>query len=194
MIFWYKVRRWFRHYALTLGLILLVFGAGFSLIFFGGTFFTGFAARDAPPPLLTNQFLEDPYDLSDYTSVTVEAYADGILMKEGCKGLWIAMPYEKTFAIKRAMVGVLDVRPTQHDLMYDIFTNYNINLTYARIERMQHDFYYATLLLEEKNKILQLDSRPSDALALAAKMHAPVYVSTKLLQQQGRDLCNDKQA
>ena len=122
----------------------------------------------------------------------MEVFADGILFKDACRGLWIAMPYEKTFSIKRGAVGVLDIRPTQHDLMYVIFNQYAINMTYARIERIEHDFFYATILLETNKKLLQVDTRPSDALALAARFGAPVYVSTTLLRQQGRTICDDQ--
>lgn len=122
----------------------------------------------------------------------MEVFADGVLFKDKCTGVWIAMPYEKTFSIKRGAVGVLDIRPTQHDLMYDIFKQYAINMTYARIERVEHDFYYATMLLETDEKLLQVDTRPSDALALAARFGAPVYMSDKLLRQKGVQVCRDQ--
>ena len=190
MMFWYRARRWLRRKKLAAILILLLFGAGFSLVYFGAPLLSGFAVKENILPA-ERLLLADPYDLTDYTEVIVDVFSDGVLFKYECRGLWIAMPYEKSFAIKRNMAGVFDIRPTQHDLLYDVITNYDINMSYARIERMQNNFFYATVLLEHEEKLLQLDSRPSDALALAARFKAPVYVSTKLLQQQGRDICRD---
>ncbi len=188
---WFRLRWWWKKHWLGSLLLALVFVAGFNLMYFGSQALTGWAARDSLPLQKTTVFLGDPYDLSDYTRVQVEVFTGGVLFKHDCQGFWIAMPYEKTFSIKRGSVGVLDIRPTQHDLMHDIFAAYTINMTYARIERVEHDFYYATVLLENEEKILRLDTRPSDALALASRFGAPLYISTKLLRQQGRNLCNN---
>ncbi|GEM_PF-1718986 len=193
MILWYRVRRRLWTLLVPTLLILLVFAAGFSLVYYGKSVLTGLAITKIPssPQKTAVPLLGDPFALDDYVPVEVEVFADGILLRgPDCKGFWIAMPYEKTFSIKRGEQGVFDIRPTQHDLMYDILTNYNITMDYARIERMEYDFYYATVLLETDEKILQLDTRPSDALALAKRMHAPVYISTKLLRQQGKTICN----
>ncbi len=194
MILGYRLRRRLRTLLLPVLMILLVFAAGFSLVYYGNDILTGFAittptVQKVAPPLLGN-----PFALEDYVPVEAEVFAEGILLRgPDCKGLWIAMPYEKTFSIKRGEQGVFDIRPTQHDLMYDILTNYNITMDYARIERVEYDFYYATVLLETEDKILQLDTRPSDALALAKRMHAPVYIAKKLLRQQGKTICNEQQ-
>ena len=191
MMFWYKARRLGRRYGLTIFFVLLSFVGGFSLVYFGSQALSGFSVRE-PEPVAERNILGDPYDLDEYTAVDIQLFGDGVLFKHDCQGIWIAMPYEKTFSIRRGEVGTYDIRPTQHDLMYDILTSYAINMTYARLERMQHDFFYATVLLEKDDKILQLDTRPSDALALATRLKAPVYVSTALLRQQGRDICNDQ--
>ena len=190
MMFWWQVGLWWRsHWGKAL-LSLLVFLAGFTTIYFFQDSLTGFFVREpASPPTTAALSLGDPFDLESYTEVEVDVLAEGVLFKKECTGIWLAMPYEKTYAIKRGEVGVFDIRPTQHDLLFDILTNYKITMHYARIERIQHDFFYATVLLEDRDKLLQLDTRPSDALALAKRLKAPVYVSSKLLQQQGRDLC-----
>lgn len=191
MMLGYNIRRFFRERGWLLFFICLVFAGGFSLVYWGSEL-TGFTFYDSEQPTSDPDrvLLADPFDLSEYTPVIVETYAEGVLFKQDCAGFWIAMPYEKTFSIKRGEVGAFDIRPTQHDLLYDILTSYNVTMHYARIERLEHNFYYATVLLEDNGKILQLDTRPSDALGLATRLKAPVYVSTKLLRQQGRDICN----
>ncbi len=193
MMFWWKAGFWWRAHWGKVLLSALVFLAGFAAVLFFQGNITGLLSKEtASPPIDTALFLGDPFDLQEYTQVEVEVLAEGVLFRHECTGIWLAMPYEKTFSIRRGEAGVFDIRPTQHDLMYDILTNYNIKMHYARIERIQHDFFYATVLLEDQDKLLQLDTRPSDALALATRLQAPVYVATKLLKQQGRDICDSK--
>ncbi|MBS3144945.1 bifunctional nuclease family protein [Candidatus Woesearchaeota archaeon] len=195
MIFWWQVGLWWRSHWGKVLLSVFLFVAGFSAIYFFQDSLTGLFVR-TPTDSLTTPLLSlgDPFDLTDYTQVEVDVLAEGVLFKKDCKGIWLAMPYEKTYSIKRGEVGAFDVRPTQHDILFDILTNYKITMHYARIERIQHDFFYATVLLEDNDKLLQLDTRPSDALALAKRLKVPVYMSSKLLQQQGRDICNDQRA
>lgn len=190
MIFSYRVRWFFRRRGLPALLLLAAFLGGFALVYFGADALEGWIVFDAEEKGQEQRFLDDPHDLSAYTRVDVAVYGDGILFRDGCQGLWIAMPYEKVFSIKRGEERKLDIRPTQHDLMQDIFTVYNITMSYARIERVEHDFFYATVLLDDGGTLLQLDTRPSDALALATRFQAPVYVHTPLLRQQGRDICD----
>jgi len=190
MMLSYRLRWFFRKRGMFFLLLLFAFLGGFFLVYFGSGALEGWVVTDAGTKETVQQpFFDDPYDLSAYTGVKVEVYGDGVLFRDDCKGLWIAMPYEKTFAIKRGEEGKLDIRPTQHDLMRDIFSVYNITMRYARLERMEHDLFYATVLLDHGGTLLHLDTRPSDALALATRFKAPVYVSTRLLRQQGRDIC-----
>lgn len=192
MMISYRIRMWTRTHGRSALLIFLVFILGFSLVYFGNIALTGWSVHSSATgqKFIPEHYLGDPRDLTAYTLIEVEVFDVGVLFRSGCTGVWMSMPYEKTFSIKRGEVGVFDIRPTQHDLMYDILTTYAINMTYARIERIQNDFYYATVLLENDDKILELDTRPSDALALATRFKAPVYIATSLLRQQGRDVCD----
>ena len=186
----YRVRGFFRRRGLPLLFVLAAFLGGFALVYFGAAALEGWAIYEAEDKEQGQRFLDDPSDLSTYTRVDLVVYGDGVLFRDGCQGLWLAMPYEKAFSIKRGEERKLDIRPTQHDLMQDIFTVYNITMSYARIERVEHGFFYATVLLDDGGTLLQLDTRPSDALALATRFRAPVYVYTPLLRQQGRNLCD----
>lgn len=192
MMLSYRLRRFLRERGLFFLLLLVAFAGGFALVYFGSGALEGWVVADTQEKNVQDQrkFLDDPYDVSEYTAVQVQVYGDGVLFRDDCLGLWIAMPYEKTFAIQRGKEGKLDIRPTQHDLLQDLFSVYNITMHYARIERMEHDLFYATVLLDNGGTLLQLDTRPSDALALATRFKAPIYVYTQLLRQQGRDVCD----
>ena len=54
---------------------------------------------------------------------------------------------------------------------------------------MKNNFYYADVYLEKEGDLLHLDSRPSDALALAARFDAPVYVHESVFKRQRINIC-----
>jgi S1-C subfamily serine protease len=57
----------------------------------------------------------------------------------------------------------------------------NVKISRVIITDMQDDTFYATILLRQGNKTLTIDARPSDAIALALHVHAPVFATKKLL-------------
>ncbi|MFQ5721122.1 MAG: bifunctional nuclease family protein [Candidatus Aminicenantales bacterium] len=80
-------------------------------------------------------------------------------------------------------------RPTPHDLIKEILENWGINATMAKIERMEAGTYYATLVLEQDNRTLLLDTRPSDSIATAIRFGAPIYINEDMLKEHGREIC-----
>ena len=79
------------------------------------------------------------------------------------------------------MEGVSTPRPLTHVLLHNILTDLNVKIARIIITDMQENTFYATLLLRQGNKTLTIDARPSDAIALALHVHAPVFVTKKLL-------------
>lgn len=76
-------------------------------------------------------------------------------------------------------------RPLTHDLMKNIIKTFNIKLNEVIIHDFQEGTYYAMLILEKDNKIYQVDSRPSDAVALALRFNCPIYTTPKILDETG---------
>jgi bifunctional DNase/RNase len=78
-------------------------------------------------------------------------------------------------------------RPLTHDLMNSIFTGFNINLDRVIITDLKNSTYFARLILHQENelgrKIVEIDARPSDCLALACAQKKPIYVATTLFEQ-----------
>ncbi|HNQ87339.1 MAG TPA: DUF151 domain-containing protein [Verrucomicrobiota bacterium] len=75
-------------------------------------------------------------------------------------------------------------RPLTHDLMNHIFSGFGITVERVVITELKNSTYYARLILQQQNelgrKIVELDARPSDCLALATAQKRPVYVTRKL--------------
>jgi bifunctional DNase/RNase len=78
-------------------------------------------------------------------------------------------------------------RPLTHDLMNNVFKGFNITIERIIITELKNATYYARLILQQENelgrKIVEIDARPSDCLALATAQKRPIYVSSALFEQ-----------
>jgi hypothetical protein len=88
-------------------------------------------------------------------------------------------------AINVVLSGQKPARPLTHDLFGQMLTAFGATVTRAVIVRMEHEVYYARLIVEAANeimerKIVELDARPSDCIALCARSGAPVFVVREL--------------
>lgn len=74
-------------------------------------------------------------------------------------------------------------RPTTHDLMLDALTNLDARIDHVFIYDMQEGTFFARLYLHQHDRLIELDSRPSDAIALALRQDAPVYIDETVLEK-----------
>src|SRR5258706_3062211 len=78
-------------------------------------------------------------------------------------------------------------RPLTHDLIASIFKGFSITVERVVITELKNSTYYARLILQQQNelgrKIVEIDARPSDCLALATAQKRPLYVSAPLFNQ-----------
>jgi bifunctional DNase/RNase len=78
-------------------------------------------------------------------------------------------------------------RPLTHDLIVNIFKGFSVTVERVVITELKSSTYFARLILQMKNelgrKIVEIDARPSDCLALATSQKKPIYVTTQLFQQ-----------
>lgn len=88
-------------------------------------------------------------------------------------------------SINASLSGQLPPRPLTHDLYLLTLEAFGAKVARTVIVRMENEVYYARLILEAENeimerKIIELDARPSDCLAISVRCGAPVYVIRKL--------------
>jgi hypothetical protein len=78
-------------------------------------------------------------------------------------------------------------RPLTHDLMQSIFKGFSISVERIVITELRNSTYYARLTLQQQNevarKLVEIDARPSDCLALAVAQKRPIYVTQSLFEQ-----------
>jgi len=95
-------------------------------------------------------------------------------------------PAEAT-GIAVPLQGVTPPRPLTHDLFLTLFGRLKVSLTRVVITDLRNDIYYATVHLSGGGGELTLDSRPSDAIALAIRAKAPVLIEDRVFDKGGRD-------
>ena len=78
-------------------------------------------------------------------------------------------------------------RPLTHDLIARVFEGFNISVERVVITELKNSTYYARLILQQQNelgrKIVEIDARPSDCIAIATAQKKPIYVSSSLFEQ-----------
>jgi bifunctional DNase/RNase len=91
--------------------------------------------------------------------------------------------------IKNGMENSRYFRPNTHDLMQDELEMFEIKVLMVKIESFHEGTYYSKLILQQNNKILNLDSRPSDAISIAVRFGSPIYIKDDLMKQFGKNIC-----
>ena len=78
-------------------------------------------------------------------------------------------------------------RPLTHDLIGNIFNGFGITVERVVISELKNATYYARLILQQENelgrKLVEIDARPSDCIAIAAAQKRPIFVATALFEQ-----------
>lgn len=97
--------------------------------------------------------------------------------------IWIG-PYEAE-SITIALQEIEVARPQTHDLLKNILTSLNARLLRIEVISLKDEVFYGNLVVEVAGRILNIDSRPSDALALAVRAHVPILVSRDVLETAG---------
>ncbi|MBI4021117.1 MAG: bifunctional nuclease family protein [Candidatus Aenigmarchaeota archaeon] len=130
-----------------------------------------------------------PLSLNGYEQVTVSVSPSIIYLTAGCRQLAMITTDFQTFSIQHGLDKTVDVRPTSHDVMADIIDSFGGEVQMVRIDLLDGSTYYSKLVIRDSGRILALDTRPSDGIAVAVRYDAPVYIHESILATQGKDVC-----
>ncbi|HEX6548870.1 MAG TPA: bifunctional nuclease family protein [Candidatus Dormibacteraeota bacterium] len=97
--------------------------------------------------------------------------------------IWIG-PYEAN-AIALKITGQTPERPITHDLMLTALSEYDMVVKRIVVTSLSGEVFYARLHLEQNGRETDIDSRPSDAIALAVRFDCPIFVSREVLDRAG---------
>jgi uncharacterized protein len=94
--------------------------------------------------------------------------------------IWVGI-YEAN-AIALEIEKVTTPRPMTHDLLKNLLTGLDTRVHKIVVSELREDTFFAVIWLEHEGRIISLDSRPSDALALALRVDCPIFVADEVLK------------
>ena len=95
--------------------------------------------------------------------------------------IWVG-PYEAE-AITIALQEVEMSRPLTHDLLKNVFHALNARITRVEVVKLENDTYYGTIVADVDGREVRVDSRSSDAIALAVRAHVPILVHPSVMEK-----------
>jgi bifunctional DNase/RNase len=97
--------------------------------------------------------------------------------------IWVGHP--EAAAILMKLQGAELPRPMTHDLLATVIEGLSASVAAVTVTELRDNTFYAVIKLTTDGRELRLDCRPSDAIALAVRTDAPIYVSEELLSENG---------
>ena len=118
-----------------------------------------------------------------------------VLKEEGTERylpIWIG-PFEAD-AITIGLQALEMSRPLTHDLLTSLIEKMEASISHILVNDLRDDTFYAQIVIEANGRRLEVDSRPSDAIALAVRAKAPIYVSESVMERAGIVPSKEKEA
>ena len=123
----------------------------------------------------------------DSIRVSLMNYQRVVILKERMAErylpIWIGPAEADAIAVKLQDVTV--PRPLTHDLLSSVIGNLGATVNSIIVNDLKNDTFYAKILLNVDGGVIEIDCRPSDALALAVRVEAPIYVEEAVLDKAG---------
>lgn len=102
--------------------------------------------------------------------------------------IWIATA--EAYSIAMELQGTTSLRPLTHDLLKSVITELGGKIVSIIVNDLADDIFYARIILDADGRHVEVDSRPSDAIALAVRAKVPIYVAESVLDHAGVTLQN----
>lgn len=103
--------------------------------------------------------------------------------RDGVRSLPIVIGLTEALAIDRRIKGVQLQRPLTHDLLSNVIESLDSELEKIVINDLQDHTFYAKLVVRQRGELIEVDSRPSDAIALGVAGEVPIYVEDHVLRE-----------
>src|SRR5258705_6416833 len=113
---------------------------------------------------------------------------------EGDRYLFIWIATAEAYSIAMELQGTTSLRPLTHDLLKSVIAELSAKITSVIINDLADDIFYARLILDANGRHVEVDSRPSDAIALAVRAKVPIFVEESVLDHAGVTLQSQVEA
>ena len=114
-----------------------------------------------------------------------QSYAVVLGEVDGIRKLPIVIGAFEAQAIVVTLEKIKPSRPLTHDLFYSFLLAFDIELLEVIIHKLEEGIFYAKLICSSNNKVIEIDSRTSDALALAVRINCPISTYEHILETAG---------
>jgi hypothetical protein len=97
--------------------------------------------------------------------------------------IWIGIYEAESITIALQEVEV--ARPLTHDLLRNVFRELNATIQRVEVVTLRDDTFFGNIVVDANNQSLNIDARPSDALAIAVRAHVPILVAKSVMDSAG---------
>lgn len=108
--------------------------------------------------------------------------------KDGNRRFSLIIGKAEAQSIAVSLDGLKATRPLTHDLFHTAFNSFNVDLLEVVITEIREGIFYSYVVFKKGDLIVEIDSRTSDALALALRFNCPIYTNEKLLEEIGTEI------
>ncbi len=123
----------------------------------------------------------------DSIRVSLMNYQRVVMLKEKIAErylpIWIGPAEADAIAVK--LQGITVPRPLTHDLLRTVIKNLGATINSIIVSDLRNDTFYAKIIFDVDGRQMEIDSRPSDALALAVRAEVPIYAEEAVLDKAG---------
>lgn len=158
------------------------------LAFFAGMNVGGYFYQMPYLPDLVGSQYEAP-SVEGFAIVEPRLNATTVYLISGCSVVSFDVTVDQAYSIAKGLEKSMGARPLTHDILKDVLDVFGIDIVQVRIDRYEDGIYYATIFLRSGDRILELDARPSDSIALALRSNKPIYFRQPVLEANGRNIC-----
>jgi bifunctional DNase/RNase len=132
----------------------------------------------------------------EFVRVSMQNYNRVVILKEKESDryllIWIGPAEAEAIAMR--LGDVQPPRPQTHDLMRNIIDSLGAQVSHILVNDLNNDTYYARIVLEANGRTVEIDSRTSDAIALAVRAGVPIYAEESVLERAGILLDREQEA
>lgn len=120
-----------------------------------------------------------------YNQIESGVYAVILQQVGGTRRIPIIIGFPEAQAIECKLQEVVTPRPLTHDLAVNMLSAFGVSLHEVNIYKLPNGVFAAELMLSDGNRTRLIDSRSSDAIALAIRVGAPIYTTPEVLEESG---------
>ncbi len=177
-------------------LLLLIIVSGISFYLFE---YIGHFSSEEELDTLENERMEfvpeqyrDYLSLDNFTEIGIEIDGNVIVLsdkKDECNAIVLMIDPNQAYYIEQGIESKVGFRPSSHDMIGDILEEYDIEVVLVKITELKKGTYFGRIILDDGEKVINLDIRPSDGIAVAVRRDKPIYISEDLLDEFGENIC-----